>query len=69
MPASTGAAADPGQPGLARAGGGGQPAPAEEFPEERPDVEIVAHGYWQVVIPQASGETIITRYVLGDVNG
>lgn len=35
--------------------------------EEHPDVEIVAHGYWQAVIPAASGETIITRWNLGEL--
>jgi hypothetical protein len=39
----------------------------KRFREEHPDVEIVAHGYWQAVIPAASGETIITRWNLGEL--
>ena len=53
---------------------GGQhrpPAPAVRqrllrFREEHPEVEIVAHGYWQALIPGPDGETVITRWDLDE---
>jgi hypothetical protein len=39
----------------------------KRFRSHHPDVEIVSHGYWQAVIPKAHGETIITRWDLGEL--
>ena len=39
----------------------------KRFRAAHPDVAIVAHGYWQAVIPEANGETIITRWDLGEL--
>jgi hypothetical protein len=66
--AGTGPAADaadgpaPGeQPGLA------SQQRLKHFRAEHPNVEIVTHGYWQAVIPETRGETIITRWDLGEL--
>ncbi len=39
----------------------------KHFRAEHPDVEIITHGYWQAVIPGTRGETIITRWDLGEL--
>ncbi|HEY6314940.1 MAG TPA: hypothetical protein VIY52_29635 [Streptosporangiaceae bacterium] len=47
----------------------GQPAVQQRltrFREEHPEVEIVARGYWQALIPEPDGETVITRWDLGE---
>lgn len=48
-----------------------RPGPADRqrlmrFREEHPEVEIVAHGYWQALIPGPDGETVITRWDLDE---
>jgi hypothetical protein len=40
----------------------------EEFRKEHPDIEVSYRvSYWEAVTKQENGETIITRYELGDL--
>jgi len=38
----------------------------KRFREMHPEVEIVTPGYWQALIPEDNGETVITSWDLGE---
>jgi hypothetical protein len=40
------------------------------FREQHPDVLIVAgNGWWQACLPEPAGETVVTRWTLGELLG
>lgn len=52
----------------------GEPGYVDQVPRRgayeaaHPDVQITCHGrWWQAVIPEQNGETVITRYELKDL--
>ena len=67
MPVGTGPPDNANSPALRSSAVAASQHRLKRFREEHPDVEIVSHGYWQAVIPQANGETIITRWDLGEL--
>jgi hypothetical protein len=67
MPAGTGAPDNADSPAWRRSVEAASQHRLKRFREEHLDVEIVSHGYWQAVIPQANGEMIITRWDLGEL--